>query len=79
MPTTRYAAATKNAAAKDCRPLTRYPVMTGAAMPEIWFDKFMMPPTEPTLSPGAMSDGIDQPTGAAADNPPIETLIQKSA
>ena len=28
---------------------------------------------------GAISDGTDHPTGAAADSPPMETLIQKSA
>ena len=38
-----------------------------------------MPPTEPTLSPGAMSEGTDQPTGEAAESPPMETLIQKRA
>ena len=48
-------------------------------MPEIWFDVFMIAPTDPTLSPGAISEGTDHPTGAAADSPPIETLIQKTA
>src|SRR5438093_12616498 len=41
--------------------------------------KFRIPPNVPTLSRGAISDGIDHPTGEAADNPPIDILIQKSA
>src|SRR5277367_3955269 len=38
-----------------------------------------MPPTLPTLSRGAIKPGIDQPTEAAADRPPIDKLIQNSA
>src|SRR5882724_5998825 len=38
-----------------------------------------IPPSVPTLSRGAINDGIDQPTGDAAESPPIETLIQKTA
>src|SRR5438093_10583815 len=41
--------------------------------------KLRIPPSVPTLSRGAISDGIDHPTGEAADNPPIDMLIQKSA
>src|ERR1700748_3365780 len=39
----------------------------------------MIPPTRPTLLFGAISEGIDHPTGEAADNPPIEMLIHTSA
>src|SRR5271170_2730974 len=39
----------------------------------------MMPPTLPTLSRGAIKPGIDHPTEAAADSPPIDMLIQNSA
>src|SRR6266576_4974275 len=53
--------------------------MTGAQMPESWFETLMIPPTFPTLLRGAINDGIDQPTGDAADRPPMEMLIQISA
>ena len=43
-------------------------------MPEAWFERLMMPPTLPTLLRGAISDGTDQPTGAADERPPIEML-----
>src|SRR6185437_1195016 len=79
MPTTRYAPATANAAPNAWRAYTRYPVMIGAAIPEIWFEKFRMPPTRPTLPRGAINDGSDHPTGDAADRPPIESVIQASA
>ena len=39
----------------------------------------MIPPSVPTPRSGAMSAGIDHPTGDAADKPPIETEIQKTA
>ena len=39
----------------------------------------MIPPTLPTLLRGAINDGIDQPTGDAAERPPMEMLIQMSA
>src|SRR5271154_7287754 len=51
----------------------------GAAIAESWLPKFMIPPSVPTLSRGAIRDGIDQATGAAADNPPIAMVIQTSA
>src|SRR5258705_11474543 len=53
--------------------------MIDAQMPESWFEKLMIPPTFPTLLRGAINDGIDQPTGDAADRPPMETLSQISA
>src|SRR5271168_1435193 len=53
--------------------------MIGAEMPESWFEKLMIPPTLPTLLRGAINDGTDQPTGEAAERPPIEMLIQMSA
>ncbi len=53
--------------------------MIGAPMPESWFEKLMIPPTFPTLLRGAINDGIDQPTGDAAERPPMEMLIQISA
>ena len=54
-------------------------MMMGAQMPESWLEKFMIPPTFPTLLLGAISEGTDQPTGDAADSPPMEMLIQISA
>src|SRR5277367_6150774 len=53
--------------------------MTGAQMPDSWFEKLMIPPTLPTLLRGAINDGTDQPTGEAAERPPIDMLIQMSA
>src|SRR3984893_11611024 len=38
-----------------------------------------MPPSVPTLPAGAISEGMDQHTGAAAASPPSEMLIQKIA
>src|SRR3981081_1671884 len=70
---------TPKAHANDCRAATKYPVMIGAPMPESWLEKLMIPPTFPTLLRGAINDGIDQPTGDAAESPPIEMLIQTSA
>ena len=57
----------------------KYPVMVDAAIPETWLEKFMMPPTRPTLFLLAIKPGTDQPTGAAAESPPIEMLIQNKA
>lgn len=51
----------------------------GAPMAASWVAKFMMPPMRPTLSRGAMSEGMDQPTGAMAPSPPSERLIHNSA
>src|SRR3981189_2541070 len=67
---------TPKAHANDCRAATRYPVMIGAPMPESWLEKLIIPPTFPTLLRGAINDGIDQPTGDAAERPPMEMLIQ---
>src|SRR5580658_6230264 len=53
--------------------------MIGAQMPESWFEKLMIPPTLPTLLRGAIKEGTDQPTGDAAESPPMEMLIQISA
>ena len=64
---------------KECVALTTYPVTMGAAIPARWLQKLTIPPRVPTLSRGAMSEGMDQPTGEAADNPPIDMLIQNSA
>ena len=41
--------------------------------------KFMIPPIVPVPPLGAMSDGIDQPTGAAAARPLSAMVIQKIA
>src|ERR1700733_13835933 len=51
----------------------------GAAIPETWLEKLMIPPTLPTEPRGAINDGIDHPIGEAADRPPIDRLIQSSA
>src|SRR5258708_12084717 len=53
--------------------------MIGSHIPESWFEKLMIPPTFPTQLRGAINDGIDQPTGDAAESPPMEMLIQISA
>jgi len=39
----------------------------------------MIPPNLPTLLRGAMRDGMDKPTGDAAERPPMEMLIQMRA
>src|SRR6202011_5218676 len=72
-------AAAPKAHEKECVACRMYPVTIGAAMPAIWLAKFRIPPSVPTLSRGAINEGIDQPTGEAADNPPIDMLIQKTA
>src|ERR1700751_5086463 len=69
-------AETPKAQKKECRFATRYPVMMGAAIPESWLEKLMIPPTLPTLLRGAIREGIDHPTGEAAERPPMEMLIQ---
>src|SRR5579862_8455694 len=53
--------------------------MIGAQIPESWLEKLIIPPTRPTLLRGAIREGTDQPTGDAADRPPMEMLIQISA
>src|SRR5438045_3161465 len=58
---------------------TTKPVTIGAAIPESWLLKFMIPPTVPTLSRGAISDGIDQPTGAAIESPVSANAIHVTA
>ena len=58
-----------NAPVNECVAPTMYPVVTGATTPIILFKKFMMPPMVPVPPRGAISDGIDQPTGAAAAKP----------
>src|SRR3954463_10240561 len=79
MPSNRNAAAATNAPENDLVPATMYPVMIGAPIADSWLQKLLIPPTRPTLSRGAISDGMDHPTGAAAASPPIDTLIQNSA
>src|SRR5580658_10210858 len=79
MPATRNAAAPPNAQKNECVIDAMYPVTIGAEIAESWLPKFIIPPTVPTLSRGAISDGTDQATGAAADNPPIARLIQMRA
>src|SRR3981081_2873547 len=71
--------ATAKAQKKERVACTTYPVTIGAEIPESWLPKFRIPPSVPTLSFGAIKEGIDQPTGDAADNPPIDRLIQNSA
>src|SRR5215470_15801686 len=71
--------ATRKAHSKFLVAATTKPVTIGAAIPEIWLLKFIMPPTVPTLSRGAIKPGIDQPTGAAIERPVMESVIQKRA
>src|ERR1017187_7623218 len=39
----------------------------------------MIPPTFPTLSCGAIKDGIDHATGADAERPQVDKVIQATA
>ena len=48
-------------------------------IPDTWHTKFTIPPTLPTLLRGAINAGIDQPTGAEAERPPIDRPIHSSA
>src|SRR5260370_1987720 len=61
--------ATKKAPANDPVTPTMKPVTIGATAPIRLLTKFMMPPTVAAPPFGAISDGIDQPTGAAAASP----------
>src|SRR5262249_10133087 len=51
----------------------------GADKAEIWLLKLAMPAMVATLSRGAINDGTGQARGAAADNPPVDMLIQNRA
>ncbi len=55
---------------------TMMPVIVGAKKPATLLRKFMIPPTWPVLLAGAISAGIDQPTGAWNEMPATATVIQ---
>src|SRR5579863_1048073 len=71
--------ATRNAFVKECVLPTIIPVTIGATAPITLLAKFIMLPTVPTPPRGAISDGKDQPTGAAAASPLSATEIQTIA
>src|SRR6516225_9913589 len=79
IPATNTAAATRNGRRNDCELPTRYPVITGARIAGRLATKFMIPATRAALPGGAMSAGIDQPTGADAARPQSAIEIQKIA
>src|SRR3979411_1952836 len=79
MPINRKTVAAAKAHAKECVAEAMDPVTIGAWMAENSFPKLSMPPSVPTLPAGAISEGMDQHTGAAAASPPSEMLIQKIA
>ena len=60
------------------RPTTK-PVMTGAAIPIRLLVKLTMPPIVPVPPRGAMSETIEEPTGAAAARPVRAIVIQVMA
>ncbi len=79
MPIASITPARMKARLKDCVAPTIKPVMIGAAMPVMLLRKFMMPPIVAAPPFGAISEGIDQPAGAAAASPLSDTVIQKIA
>src|SRR5665213_4410605 len=70
MPTTRIAAATRNASVKELVVPRMYPVAMGAAAPIRLLARFMRLPNDPTPPLGAISEGNEQQTGAAEASPP---------
>ena len=79
MPTASTTPAIRNALPNDCVSPTTNPVTAGATTPIMLLAKFMMPPMVPVPPFGAISEGIDQPTGAAADSPLRATEIHEIA
>src|ERR1700730_1776848 len=79
MATTNTMPAVRNAPVNECVAPTMYPVVIGATTPIMLFKKFMIPPIVPVPPRGAIKDGIDQPTGAAAANPLSAIEIQRIA
>src|SRR5579871_3688211 len=77
---TRTPPATRKAAANEFVSPTRKPVTAGATAPIRLLRKFITPPMDPVPPRGAISEGIDQPTGAAAASPlsaiDIQTMAQ---
>src|SRR4051794_28441737 len=78
-PVSKTTPATRNALVKECVLPTIMPVTIGATAPITLFAKFMMLPTVPTPPRGAISDGNDQLTGAAAPSPLRATEIHAIA
>ena len=76
MPTSSTMPATRNAPAKEWVMPTMKPVITGAATPIRLLVKLTMPPIVPVPPRGAISDTMDEPTGAAADRPVSAMVIQ---
>jgi hypothetical protein len=79
MPMTSTMPATRNAPVKDRVAPTMWPVVIGATTPIMLFKKFMIPPIVAVPPRGAIREGIDQPTGAAAASPLSATEIQRIA
>src|SRR5215469_17403489 len=51
----------------------------GAAIAEIWLEKFIIPPPLPLLEFGTSKEGRLHNTGEAAERPPMAMVIQISA
>src|SRR5450432_2937292 len=79
MPESRIIPASKNAPVKERVSATMAPVAIGAATPMRLFMQFIMLPTDAVAPRGAINPGIDQPTGAAAERPEIDSDIQRMA
>src|SRR3954447_18154576 len=79
MPMARMMAAAPKARPNELVFPAKKPVAIGATTAAIWFPKFRIPPTFPVQLRGAIREGIDQPTGAAAARPPREILSQNTA
>src|SRR5271165_7152373 len=79
MPITSTMPATRNAVENEFVAPTTKPVTAGATAPIRLLAKFITPPIVPVPPRGAINDGIDQPTGAAAASPESAIVIQTIA
>ena len=79
MPIRSTTPATRNAIEKEFVAPTTKPVTAGATAPMRLLKKFITPPIVPVPPRGAISDRIDQPTGAAAARPLSAIVIQTIA
>jgi hypothetical protein len=78
MPMTSAMPATRNAPVKDCVAPT-IARCYGATTLIMLFPKFMTPPIVAVPPRGAIKDGIDQPSGAAAASPLSAAEMQRIA
>ena len=75
MPTSRMIAAVIRAVLNEPVVATMKPVIVGAKNAATLLRKFMIPPTCPVLLLGAISAGIDQPTGAEWNEIPATAIV----